>query len=132
MPQVIPNDKTFSFDIVIPTSEALANWAQAKIALYDRTDAVSNELPVAVQQQPVRTKGQACDPTAKADRCAQGFECDASSSTCIGNPGPSLSKVAYVSTTSSYLLLAEGTDNADDVIEMEIDFFDATGTPVLV
>jgi hypothetical protein len=132
VPQVLPNDATFSFDILVPNSAALAKWTQTKIALFDRTDSVSNELSVAVEQQPVRTTGQACDPAAKVDRCAENLECDTSSNTCVSHLGPSLTKVAYVSTSNGFGIIAEGVDSADDVIEMDIGFFDAAGTPVLV
>jgi hypothetical protein len=132
VPQAIPNETTFSFDVLIPLSKALVDWSQAKVSLYDRTDAVSNELSISVEEQPVRSSGQACDPAAKADRCQTGLECSASSSTCINHTGPSLSQVAYVTTSSGPLLVAAGSDNADDLIEMDIDFFDASGASVLV
>ena len=132
VPQVIPNETSFNFDILVPITSALRNWSQAKISLFDRTDAVSNELSVAVEQQPERASGQACDPAAKTDRCAQGFECSAASSTCVRHTGPSLSQVAYVTTTNGPMLLAAGTDNADDVIEMKLGFQDSKGAAVLV
>src|ERR1700690_3979937 len=96
VPQAIPNEATFSFDVLIPLSKALLDWSQAKVSLYDRADAVSNELSITVEQQPVRSSGQACAPTAKADRCPTHLECSASSSTCVNHTGPSLSQVAYI------------------------------------
>ena len=132
VPQVTPNETPFSFDLLVPISSALVDWTQAKISLYDRADAVSNELSVPVDKQPQRSSGQACDPTAKADRCQSGLECSGSSSTCVNHNGPSLTQVAYVSTTNGPMLLAAGTDNADDVIEMKLGFLDSKGAPVLV
>ncbi len=132
VPQGIPNEATFTFDIIIPLSSELLDWTQAKVSLYDRADAVSNELTVEVQQQPERTSGQACDPTAEADRCATGLECSASTNTCVNHTGPSLSKVAYLTTSNGPVMLATGLDNADDVIEMDIGFFDSNGASVQV
>ena len=132
VPQVIPNEATFSFDLLVPISQALVNWSEAKISLYDRADAVSSELSVAVDQQPVRSSGQACDPASKTDRCDEGLECSASTSTCVNHVGPSLSQVAYLLTTSGPTLLAAGADNADDVIEMKLGFQDSSGNPVQV
>jgi hypothetical protein len=132
VPKTIPHDPTFSFDLLVPISTALVNWSQAKISLYDRTDAVSNELSVSIEQQPVRASGQACDPTAKADRCQEGLECSSSSNTCVNHTGPSLSQVAYLSTTNGPMLLAAGADNADDVAEMRLAFQDSKGNPALV
>jgi hypothetical protein len=132
VPQVIPNETTFSFDLLVPISKALLDWTQAKISLYDRADAVSNELSIPVDKQPQRSSGQACDPASKTDRCQDGLECSAASSTCVSHAGPSLTQVAYVSTTNGPMLLAAGADNADDVIEMKLGFQDAKGAPVLV
>ncbi len=132
VPKTIPNDATFNFDLLVPISAALVNWSQAKISLYDRADAVSNELSVSIEQQPVRSSGQACDPTSKADRCDENLECNASSSTCVNHTGPSLSQVAYLSTTDGPTLLAAGADNADDVAEMKLAFQDSQGNPAMV
>jgi hypothetical protein len=132
VPQAIPHEATFSFDLLVPISQALVDWSQAQISLFDRADAISNQLSVAVEQQPVRTSGQACDPASKTDRCAEGLECSATSSTCVSHVGPSLTQVAYVTTSNGPLLIAAGSDNAEDLIEMHIGFFDSSGSSVLV
>lgn len=130
VPDAIPTDKNFTLELVVPLTNALLNWGQANVALFDRRDAISNEILVPVQTQPVRNNGQGCDPASKTDRCAAGLECNASSSTCTGHAGPSLTQVAYLTTTNGVVMLGVGNDNADDVNGMNIKFYDAQGNPV--
>ena len=132
VPQTAPTGTNFSFDIVVPFSNMLLDWAQAQVSLFDRDDAVSNDLLVPVQSQPVRSSGQSCDPTSKLDRCGSGLDCSTTSSTCVNHTGPTLTQAAYLTTANGPLMLALGTDNADDADGMSIDFFDVSGAPVQV
>ena len=130
VPQVVPTGADFSFDIVVPFANATLNWTQAKIALFDRADSVSNELLVPIQAQPVRQKDETCDAAAKANRCDSGLDCNPTSNTCVKHAGPTLTQVAYLTTTTGTVILGYGSDNADDVRNMNIDFYDASGAPV--
>jgi hypothetical protein len=132
VPPGLPTDANFSFDIVVPFTNATLTWAQAKIVLFDRTDAVSNELLIPVQAQPQRKQDEACDPTSKADRCNSGLDCNTTSSTCVGHGGPSLTQIAYLTTANGTVMLGLGGDNADDIQSVNIQFYDASGAPVLV
>jgi hypothetical protein len=132
VPQVVPSDADFSFDILVPFSNPILNWAQTKVTLFDRAGAVSNELLVPLEAQPVRKKNEACDANAKADRCDSGLDCSATSNTCVGHGGPGLTQIAYLTTANGPVMLGLGTDNADDVKSMTIDFYDANGAPVAV
>lgn len=132
VPQNVPTDTDFSFDVVIPFTNATLNWAQAKVVLFDRAEAVSNELSVPVEAQPLRKQNEACDPTSKADRCSTGLDCNASSNTCVGHGGPTLTQVAYLTTANGPVMLGFGSDNADDVKNMNIEFYDASGAPLQI
>ncbi len=130
VPPTMPKDATFTFDLLIPLTTELQDWKKAEVFLVDRKDAISNTITVDVEVQPVRTKGSTCDITVQADRCADGLECDASTSTCVTHQRPSLSQVGYFTTTNGPLLIASGTDALDDLVKMRINFFDGTGAPV--
>ena len=130
VPQSTPNAAAFSFDILVPITSELLDWKKAEVYLVDRSDAVSNKVSVDIQSQPVRTQGASCDSASKSDRCADGLECDGKTSTCIGHQGPSLIQVGYYTTNVGPLLIASGTDAMDDVMEMRINFYDASGSPV--
>ncbi len=132
VPKVRPSDAKFQFDLLVPYTNALLNWDQAKVALFDRTEAISNDLSTTVEPQPVESKGQACDPAAKADRCDAKLECNATSSTCVDHTGPSLSQVGYWTTANGPIVVATGADNADDVTMMNLGFLDASGASVQV
>jgi len=130
VPELVPTEADFSFDIVVPFANATLNWTQTKIVLFDRADAVSNELLVPIQAQPVQEKDETCDAAAKSNRCDTGLDCNATSNTCVKHAGPSLTQVAYLTTTAGTVILGFGSDNADDVRSMNIDFYDASGAPV--
>jgi hypothetical protein len=132
VPEVVPTAASFQFDIVVPFTNALLSWKKAKVSLFDRTGAVSNELAISVDDQPVRSVGGQCDPTSKTDRCDTKLDCSATSSTCVSHTGPTLTQVAYMTTSGDPVILATGTDNADDTISMNIGFLDSTGAPVAV
>jgi hypothetical protein len=132
LPTSLPQEAEFQFELVVPVTNALLTWTQAKVSLFDRADAVSNELLVNVAEQPVRSKGEMCDPTAKADRCGSRLECSAASSTCLDHVGPTLTKAGYWTTSDGPLLVAAGVDHADDVTQVEIGFLDGSGASVQV
>ena len=132
VPEAVPTTASFQFDVVVPFTNALLTWKKAKVALFDRTGAVSNELAISVDDQPVRSAGGQCDSTSKADRCDTKLDCSATSSTCVSHTGPSLTQVAYMTTSGDPVILATGADNADDTISMNIAFLDSTGAPLAV
>jgi len=132
VPSALPREREFQTELVVVTTNALLTWAQARVSLYDRTDAVSNELLVAVEAQPVKNRGDSCDPSARLDRCASRLECDAASSTCVDHTGPTFTKAGYWTTNEGPVIVATGVDNADDVKEVEIGFLDGNGSPVQV
>ena len=132
VPQDNPNDTSFNFEILAPLPTPLQGWSQAEISLFDRNGAVSNQLSIPVAEQPVRAAGETCDPTAKADRCGQDLECNSGSATCVNHTGPSLDRVVYMDGPEGPILLASGTDNADDVAVMRLQFMDSQGNAVQV
>lgn len=132
VPPGVPTDADFSFDIVVPFTNATLTWSQTKIVLFDRTDAVSNELLVPIQAQSLRKQDETCDPLSKADRCNSGLDCNATTSACVGHDGPSLTQIAYLTTANGTVMLGVGSDNADDIKNMNIEFYDVNGAPVMV
>jgi hypothetical protein len=130
VPHPLPNETAFGFDLVIPITSELVDWKTAEVFLSDRSDAVSNKVSVDIESQPVRAQGDACDPTSKADRCADGFECSSASSTCVSHQRPSLTQVGYFTTDNGPLMIARGTDALDDLLKIQIDFLDSSGSPV--
>jgi hypothetical protein len=132
VPTTVPTDSNFQFELVVPITNQLLTWSKAKLALFDRSAAVSNELIATVVTQPERHKNDACDPVSRVDRCAAGLECSAATSTCVTHTGPHLDKAGYWSTNDGPILIATGTDNADDLTSVDISFLDASGSSVQV
>lgn len=132
VPQPMPDQANFSFDLVVPLTSELVDWKKAEVFLADRSDAVSNKIAVDIAPQAVRAQGATCDPTAKGDRCADGLECDSTAGTCVSHHRPSLSQVGYFTTDNGPIMIASGVDALDDVIKMQIDFLDSSGTPVQI
>ncbi len=132
VPVSLPGESEFRVELVVPLTNALLNWSQARVSLFDRVDAASNELLVNVAAQPVKAKGDSCDPTSELDRCASELECSAGSRTCVDHTGPALTKAGYWTTEDGALLVATGVDNADDLKQVDLAFLDANGSPVQV
>ena len=101
-------------------------------SLEDESGLTSSAMTAAVALQAEQASGQTCDPTLVANRCATGFACTGMSPVCTRGGPPALTNFAYVPSTLGPQMLFLGTDAADDIESMHLEFLDSTGKPVMV
>ena len=92
----------------------------------------SNAMTASLVKQTLMSLGQACDPAIVLNRCALGLACDHATSKCVHPAGPSLSKFVYQNTAAGGRMLFAGTDPADDLDKIHLDFMDNAGAAVFV
>jgi hypothetical protein len=123
---------TFTRTVTLPGFfRSFPNIAKVTATVVDKVGS-SNAMTGTLTTQSLQNLGQACDPAIVLSRCATGLACDHTSSKCVHPAGPSLSKFAYVSTPSGGRMLFAGTDPADDLDKIHLDFMDSAGAPVFV
>ena len=101
-------------------------------AIEDESGLTSNSMTATVSLQTERMSGQSCDPTLVANRCAVGLACAGTSPVCTQGPAPVLTNFGYIPSALGPQMLFVGTDPADDIASMHVEFLDASGKPVMV
>ena len=123
---------TFTRTVTLPGFfKSFPNIAKVTATVVDMVGS-SNAMSSTLTKQSLQNLAQACDPAIILSRCAAGLACDRTSSKCVHPAGPTLTKFAYVSTPAGGRMLFAGTDPADDLDKVHLDFMDNAGAPVFV
>ncbi len=78
----------------------------------------------------LKNKGESCDPTGEKDLCRTGLACKGTPAVCDDADAPVITRSAlYYGENPSYII-AEGTDEEEDVIGYYIEPLDASGQPM--
>ena len=105
--------------------------ATVRVVLVDALDARSAALDATVSVQPVLALDALCDSVFVDNRCEDGLGCrGAVPAVCTAGVAPSIVRAVYVTHPAGAQVLVEGTDADDDVSQIDIAFFDGTGTPI--
>jgi hypothetical protein len=124
--------KTFKQTITLPQLYAQApTIASAIVALSDANGTLSPSVTVTLLPQAIAKQGDRCDTSDVADRCADGLWCTGTPATCQMAASPSLTRVAYYGGDSPSELIL-GSDQAEDLSSLRIDFLDSNNKPVIV
>ena len=100
--------------------------------LEDESGLTSNQMTATVSPQTERMAMQSCDPTLVANRCAVGLACTGTSAVCARGSPPVLTNFGYIPGPLGPQMLFVGTDPADDVASMHVEFLDGSGKPVTI
>jgi hypothetical protein len=101
-------------------------------ALEDASGLKSNEATAPVTAQAVRAMTEGCDPSVIVDRCGPNLGCSGTPPVCTPATPPQLTQFAYVPAALGPQMLFLGTDPADDISTIHIEFLDGSGQPVMV
>jgi hypothetical protein len=110
---------------------AAPSTAFAVVSLSDANGNLSAPVTAALRPQPVQPQGSSCDTLAVANRCDEGLWCTGMPATCQTAAVPSLTQVAYFGGSSPAQLFA-GTDQAEDLASLQVDFLDTNGKSLIV
>jgi hypothetical protein len=123
---------TFTKTVTLPGFyRSFPTIAKVTATVVDKVGA-SNAMTATLTKQTLMSLGQACDPAIILNRCALGLACDKATSQCVHPAGPALTNFVYQSTAAGGRMLFAGTDPADDLDKIHLDFMDNAGAPVFV
>lgn len=111
--------------------------AKVGVAIVDAASLRSDELVVSVIQQPVRARGETCDPLFVDNRCEAGLGCRGTPSVCDEGRAPEITRMAFYRSsvdggTGSPTILIEGTEPEDDLSSILFQFQNAQGQSVSI
>ena len=124
--------KTFKQTITLPQLYAQApTIASAVVSLSDSGGNLSPSVSPMLELESVIKQGGKCDVSAIANRCADGQACNGTPATCQTAATPTLTRIAYYGGDSPSELIL-GTDPAEDVASLRIDFMDSNDKPIVL
>ncbi len=124
--------KTFTQTITLPQLYAQApTIASAIVALSDTTGKLSSTVTATLATQAVVKPGGRCDTAEIADRCDDGYYCTGTPATCQTAAAPAVTRIAYYGGSSPSELFL-GTDQAEDIASLQINFMDSNNKPVVL
>jgi len=105
--------------------------ATVRVVLVDALGARSAPIDATVSDQPVLALDALCDSASVENRCEDGLGCrGAVPAVCTAGVAPSIVRTVYLTHPAGAQVLVEGADADDDVSQIDIAFFDGTGTPI--
>jgi hypothetical protein len=113
---------------------AYPSLARVSVAVVD-TVGSSARSTASVALQSVETMRQSCDVNVVTSRCSPGLACAGSPATCQSAAAPQITKFEYVTSSGAQQgarMLFEGTDPADDIDNIHLEFLDSHGNPVMI
>ena len=113
---------------------AFPSIARVSVAVVD-TVGSSPRSSANVAMQSVETMRQTCDVNLVTSRCSAGLACAGTPATCQSAAAPQLTKFEYVTSPGAQQgarMLFAGTDPADDIDNIHLEFLDSQGDPVMV
>jgi hypothetical protein len=113
---------------------AYPSIARVSVAVVD-TVGSSAPSTANVTLQSVETMRQNCDVNLVTSRCSPGLACTGSPATCQSAAAPQITKFEYVTSSGAdqgARILFAGTDPADDIDNIHLEFLDSHGNPVMV
>jgi hypothetical protein len=127
--EATPTTKSFVSTGTIFIAGRLGTLKQVSARLISKTDGVSNAVTTKVIAQPIVNEGESCDPKGILNRCAPGTGCTGSKPKCSASIVPRIEDAAYVKTTPGARVIAVGSDTANPLTSMNVEFFDKSGKP---
>lgn len=100
--------------------------------LEDAAGLSSAEIESDVMEQVELGAGAECNPTLLGSRCAEGWACMGEPPVCAATVAPGLTRLAYLQVSGAVRIAAEGTDPAQLLSRLTLDFLDGSGGPVSV
>jgi hypothetical protein len=86
-----------------------------------------------VVAQKLAPANQACDTALVTSRCAAGYACAGSpTAVCTKAASPQVTRLAYIDSPAGPRILVVGSDAADDISALHLEFFDGQGNPVAI
>ncbi len=125
---------SFSKTVTLPgVLQTFPNIAVVVGAVVD-TVGTSAAVTARVALQSVESLHQSCDPNVITSRCSPGFACSVATSLCTAPAAPQIAKFVYVTSAQGQgaRVLVAGTDPADDLDLLHLEFLDSLSHPVAI
>jgi hypothetical protein len=123
---------SFSRTVTLPGFMKAFPAITAVVGAVVDTVGTSANVTAHVALQRVDNLHQSCDPNVITDRCGPGLACAATTSLCSTPAAPQIAKFVYVTSPPGQgaRVLVAGTDPADDIDLLHLEFLDSLGHPV--
>jgi hypothetical protein len=124
-----------TFDATITAPAFMVDHPRATTLVAHLEDAAgqqSDDLTAEIAPQGTKRSKEACDPAIVDDRCDVGLACIGDDPVCKAADPPTIEELAYVRGADGPHLLVSGTDAADDITTLKLEFLSKTNTPISV
>jgi hypothetical protein len=123
---------SFTRSVTLPgfmrTPSAIAAVETSIVDMVAESNAIRSQVTIQV----FKSIGQSCDSNVVADRCGSGLSCSGSPATCQDAGPPVLTRFAYRNSANGPRMLFAGTDAADDLNSIRLEFLDLSDNEVKV